>query len=142
MDQKCWCPTMKLVLQDKNLFNFVVVVVLNVHTLSPFNKRTGWKERINNIKCLKHCFSAQQQCTQSSNCITFLIQFQFSITRSTPANFFIGRELRSRLYLLKPEDAQDKNIYQFKNLSQTGSCRREIRLSCECMEKPGNGNGE
>lgn len=142
MDQKRWCPTMKLFLQAKSLFNFVVILVLNVHTLSPFNKRTGWKKRTNNRNCLKHCFSAQQQCTPSSNYITFLIEFQFSNARSTPANFFIGRELRSRLYLLKPEDEQDKNIHQSKHLSQTGSYRREIRLSCECMEKPGNGNGE
>lgn len=139
MDKNRWCPTMKLVLQ---VLKSIVVVLKNVHTLSPFNKRTGWKERTNNRNCLKHCFSAQQQCTPSSIYITFLIEFQFSNTGSTPANFFIGRELRSRLYLLKPEDEQDKNIYQSKNLSQTGSCRREIRLSCECIEKRGKGNGE
>lgn len=56
MDQERWCPTMKLVLQAKSLFNFVVVVVLNVHTLSPFNKRTGWKERTNNRNCLNIVF--------------------------------------------------------------------------------------
>lgn len=140
MDQKRWCPTMKLVFQAKSLLNFVVVS--NTKRAYPITKRTGWKERTNNRNCPKHCFSAQQQCTPSSNYITFLIEFQFSNTRSTPANFFIGRELRSRLYLLKPEDEQDKKIYQSKNLSQTGSCRREIRLSCECMEKPGNGNEE
>lgn len=112
MDKSRWCPTVKLVLQ---VLKSIVVVLKNVHTLSPFNKRTGRKERTNNRNCLKHSFSAQKQCTSSSIYITFLIEFQFSNTAgSTPANFFIGRELRSRLYLLKPEDQQDTNIYQSK----------------------------
>lgn len=102
--QKYWCPTMGLVLQCQEFNRFCSGCGIKrkfvYSSLSPLNKRTGWKACTNNKECLKDCFSAQQQCTVHWALITVLFVYHrtphSTTVGNTPANLFIGRDLRSR----------------------------------------------
>jgi len=81
--------------------------------IAPYHPSTnGQAER--NVQTIKNALkiALMQNNNVHQALITFLFAYRrtpHSTTGTTPSNLFIGRELRSRLDLLKPEDVQNKN---------------------------------
>lgn len=58
--QKCWCPTVEIVLQTKFLLNLFVVVVLNKSSYFPIIPQQTYR---------------QKECTKKKNCLTDFLAF-------------------------------------------------------------------